>query len=98
MKRRPPSSSSKSVERSCTIADHERIKASPAAWVKLPPCGFMSDGMGTTYEMRHCPRCLSTLNKACEVVVVRYLDEPPPAAPLLRVGPLQLAVDARGAA
>lgn len=98
---RPPTSSPPiPVDRSCTIADHESIKTSGPAWKACTSVGFQSYA-GTTYELRNCPRCGSTMNRAAEVVVVRYLDEPP-SAPATAQKPRkhapQIAAEARGAA
>jgi len=100
MKRRPPSSPAVPIDRSCTIADHDNIKASLPTWLACSFVGFMSFA-GTTYEMRDCPRCGSTMNKPAEVIVKRYLDEPPPAAPQVaqksRKHAPQIAAEVRGA-
>jgi hypothetical protein len=101
MKRRPSSSSPKSVDKSCSIADHDNLKASLTAWLACRFVGFMSFA-GITYEMRDCPRCASTMNKPAEVLVKRYLDEPPPAASQVaqkrRKHAPQITAEARGAA
>ena len=75
----PPGPSS--VDSACSVESHDRIKASPKKFEECAYVGYQSDGMpgGTTYEVRNCPRCGSSLMKAVEVLKRRFLRSPRPA-------------------
>lgn len=70
------------VDTVCQSAVHEAMKESDREWRKCHYVGFQSDGQrdGTTYEMRNCPRCHSSLMRPAQVRVVRYLPSTLPTA------------------